>query len=160
MGLEQDIELLSRVTMFQDFEPEQLRLIAFGTERRFLRNGSVLYRQGEESDGGFVVATGQIDIVAYHGDREIVLDSCGPAGLIGELALITENRRTANAIARVDCEVLFIPRSLFHRLLREYPHMAALLHARIAQSVRGMVTQMEKVYEKLSGIPGFRKPEK
>ena len=154
MGLEQDIDLLSRVTMFQDFDPEQLRLIAFGTERQFLRKGTVLYRQGAESDGGYVVSSGQIDIVMHQGEQEITLDSCTEAVLIGELALITENRRAAAAVARVDSEVLFIPRSLFHRLLREYPQMAALLHARISHSVRGMVQQMEKVHERLAG-PGL-----
>ena len=158
MGLEQDIDLLSRVAMFQDFELEQLRLIAFGTERRFLKNGSVLYEQGEDSAGGYIVASGQIDIIVRDGTREITLDSCTEAGLIGELALITENRRAATAVARVDSEVLFVPRSLFHRLLREYPQMAAILHARIAQSVRGMVQQMEKVHERLVDLPSLSDP--
>lgn len=158
MGLEQDIDLLSRVAMFQDFELEQLRLIAFGTERQLMSKGTVLYEQGAESDGGYVVASGQIDIVLRQGTREITLDSCTEAGLIGELALITESRRAAAAIARVDSEVLFVPRSLFHRLLREYPQMAAMLHSRIAHSVRGLVEQMEKVHDRLADLPSFQNP--
>ena len=157
MGLEQDIDLLSRVAMFQDFGLEQLRLIAFGTERQLLRKGERVYEQGQKSDGGYVVAAGQIDIVLRQGTQEARLDSCTEASLIGELALITENRRAASAIARVDSEVLFIPRPLFHRLLNEYPQMAALLHARIALSVRGIIQQMEKVHDRLADIPPLKR---
>jgi CRP-like cAMP-binding protein len=153
MGLEDDIDLLSRVAMFQSFETEQLRLIAFGTEKRRLKKGSVLFRQGDTSDGGYVVASGQIDIVAHGSGREITLESVTEAGLIGELSLITPNKRIASAIARTESDVLFIPRALFHRLLREYPQMAALLHARIAHSVRGIVSQMEAVQKKLDDLP-------
>jgi CRP-like cAMP-binding protein len=153
MGLEQDIDLLSRVAMFQSFETEQLRLIAFGTERRRLKKGSVLFQQGESSDGGFVVASGQIDIVTRQGGHEATLESVTEAGLIGELSLITQNLRIASAVARIESDVLFIPRTLFHRLLQEYPQMAALLHARIAHSVRGIVSQMEAVQKKLADLP-------
>lgn len=153
MGLDQDIELLSRVAMFQNFETEHLRLIAFGTERRRLKKGSILYSQGDDSDGGFVVATGQIDIVARHGGHEVTLESVTESGLIGEIALITPNRRIATAIARMESDVLYIPRNLFHRLLQEYPKMAALLHARISHSVRGLVQQMEMVQRKLAELP-------
>ena len=152
MGLEQDIELLSRVALFEGFEREHLRLIAFGTERMTLKRGDNLYREGETSDGGYVVVEGQIDIVLVRDGHDYLLESCGPAGLIGEIALITQNVRVSSAIARERSEVLFVPRSLFHRLLREYPNMAALLHARIAQSVRQILTQLEDVEARLGGL--------
>lgn len=139
--------------MFQSFETEQLRLIAFGTERRRLRKGACLFQQGEKSDGGYVVASGQIDIVMSQGGHEVTLESVTESGLIGELALITANKRVASAVARVESDVLFVPRALFHRLLQEYPQMAALLHARIAHSVRGIVAQMEAVRRKLAELP-------
>jgi CRP-like cAMP-binding protein len=155
MGLEQDIELLARVALFQDFGIEQLRLIAFGTEREQLKTGTLLFSSGDESDGGYVVANGQVDIVVYRDEHEFILERCYEASLIGEMALITGNRRATAAIARQNSDLLFIPRSLFHRLLREYPDIAALLHGRIARSIRTMVHQMEKIHERLSDIPSL-----
>ncbi len=153
MGLQEDIDLLSRVTLFRDFGLEHLRLIAFGTERQVLKKGTTLFSEGDDSEGGYVIASGQVDIVLHSGERDLVLESCGPAGLIGEMALITNVRRVASAVAKTECELLFIPRPLFHRLLREYPEKAHMLHTRISHTVRELVQQMEDVQEKLKLIP-------
>jgi len=161
MALEDDIELLASVEMFRDFPEEQLRLLAFGTEREFLPGGRDLFVQGEEAEGGYVVAKGQIDIVTHRGRREIILDSCLRGALIGELALITRNKRIASALARTNSEVLYIPRALFHRMLTNYPDTAVALHNRISQSVRRLVYMMDRVRDKMNAIPdlsagGFR----
>jgi CRP-like cAMP-binding protein len=152
MALDRDIALLSRVGLFQGFTPEQLRLIAFGSEREKLGEGTVLYREGEAAGGGYVVADGQIDLVLNKARRQIVLESCMEGGLVGEIALITSTRRATDAVACHDSEVLYVPRSLFHRMLREYPETAAFLHGRIAQSVRRLVAQIEEVNTKLGVI--------
>ena len=153
MGLQEDIDLLSQVELFRDFGLEHLRLIAFGTERQILKKGTALFSEGEESEGGYVIASGLVDIVLHRGDRDLVLESCGKAGLLGEMALITSVRRVAAAVAKTECELLFIPRPLFHRLLREYPDKAHMLHTRISHTVRELVQQMEDVQEKLQLIP-------
>ncbi|MEZ5873014.1 MAG: cyclic nucleotide-binding domain-containing protein [Nitratireductor sp.] len=153
MRLESDIELLMRVDLFQGFQPEQLRLVAFGAERERVHKDGVLYRDGEEADGGYVVVRGQIDLMVYRGRREIILDSCLEASLLGELALVTPNRRISNAVASVESEVLHIPRRLFHRMLNEYPETAQLMHRRLAQSVSRTMDQMARVHGKLGEIP-------
>ena len=143
---------MSQVDLFQGFTVEQLRLLAFGTERQWHNSGSQLFQDGEPSDGGYVVASGQIDIITWRGERQIILDSCREAALIGELALLTKNNRVGAALARVDSEVMFIPRSLFHRMLREYPEMAAMLHERIAANVRMIMRDIDVVGGKMSSI--------
>lgn len=152
MSLDQDIALLSRVALFQGFTPEQLRLIAFGSERENLDAGAVLYRESETAEGGYVVAGGEIDLVLHNGRREIVLETIQAGGLVGEMALITPNRRSTRALARTDAEVLYIPRALFHRMLREYPETAAFLHGRIAQSVQRLMLQIGDLNARLGSI--------
>ena len=152
MTLSQDIELLSRVSLFEGFPDEQLRLLAFGSKRMFLRGGEILFREGAPSDGGYVVVNGQVDILAERNGRELILSSQLENSLIGEVALITENRRVATALARTNCELIFIPRDLFKRMLSEYPHLASQLHQRISVSVRAMLKEMEAVKTRLSGI--------
>lgn len=152
MSLDQDIALLARVSLFQGFTPEQLRLIAFGSERERLPAGAALYREGETASGGYVVASGQIDLMIMKGAREIAIESCNAGGLVGEMALIASNRRSTDAVARTDSEVLYIPRALFHRMLREYPETAAFLHGRIAQTVRRLMKQIEDVNARISSL--------
>ena len=51
MSLDSDIRLLSKVRLFADFNPDHLRLLAFGAEARTLGLGTRLYRQGTGAAG-------------------------------------------------------------------------------------------------------------
>ena len=42
MTLADDIQLLSRVPLFDGFPEEQLRLLAFGSKRMFMRSGEAV----------------------------------------------------------------------------------------------------------------------
>ena len=98
MGLEEDIGKLARNPTFAVMEPEALRLIAYSADTIVLRAGDVLFRRDEISNGGFVVLRGSIAMDASgHGATARIIR---PPGLIGDLALLTETRRPATAIAR------------------------------------------------------------
>ena len=153
MTLSDDIELLGRITLFEGFPVEQLRLLAFGSRRLFLRGGEVLFQEGDSSDGGYVVVKGQLDLTVMAGNREKVLSSQLAGSLVGEVALVTSNRRVTNAIARTNCELIFMPRELFLRMLREYPELAASMHQRLANAVRLMMKDMSEVHHKMETIP-------
>ena len=103
MSLESDIKLLSRVRLFADFEPDHLRLLAFGAEARALGRGTRLYRQDSLSDGGFVIVRGNVDLIS--GLNDGIISSHGSGSLIGEMALITETRHAATAVATENSEV-------------------------------------------------------
>ena len=70
MALSDDIELLGGITLFEGFPAEQLRLLAFGSRRLFLRGGEVLFQEGDASDGGYVIVKGQLDLTVMAGNRE------------------------------------------------------------------------------------------
>ena len=53
-------------------------------------------------------------------------------GTLDEMALIVHSRRKAGAYAEEDSEVIRLNRSLFRRILEEYPEVAAALRDRIA----------------------------
>jgi CRP-like cAMP-binding protein len=155
MSLEQDIDLLSRVGLLHGIAPEQLRLLAFGTERELLRSGKELFRTGDQTPGGYVVCGGQVDLVLYRSGREILLDSRREAESIAELGLITPIRQAFTAIARTNSEVIFIPRVLFHRMLTTFPETAALMHQRITIAFAAMLKQLETLQETIDKAPRF-----
>jgi CRP-like cAMP-binding protein len=156
LALEDDIRFLSKVSLFQGFSPDQLRLIAFGAERQRLKPGEVLFRDGENAPGGFVVMAGQVNLVTNKTEGEIVLDRCFQGALIGELALIAPSKRVTDAVARVESEVMAIPRTLFRRMIDEYPQTAAMLQSEIAQNVRRLVLRLEKLQGRLNAIGPLR----
>ena len=147
MSLDSDIRLLSKVRLFADFNPDHLRLLAFGAEARTLGLGTRLYRQGTYSDGGYVIVRGEINLVS--GAQDDIVSVHGPASLIGEMALISDTEHAATAIATEHTEVLKISRPLFRRMLEEYPELASLLIERIGESVQEFVKQLEIIAAKL-----------
>ena len=145
MSLEDDIKILSQVSFFEDLDGDQLRLLAFGAEFKSLFAGSELYLQDAPSDCGYVVISGLIDLTVNHGGVETILGSVEAYGVVGEIALITDNMRPTNAVARRDSKLFCIPRVLFMRMLEKYPQTAYRLHQKISRSVRLTVSQLDRI---------------
>jgi len=143
MALDDDVRNLARNAAFSELEPEALRLLAFSAETRILRAGDVLFRRGEMADGGFVILSGSIALTTQNdgSEAERIL---GPQSVIGNLAMIAETRRPATAMAREPSSVLKISRTLFHRILEEFPQSAERLRLRMAKNLQifaGELTQ-------------------
>lgn len=144
MSLSDDIRNLNRIPLFSELEPEALRLIAFAGETRILRAGDVLFHRGEASDGGYIVLTGSIALDAA-GDGSPAIQIVGPNTLIGEIALISQTERPATALAREPSTVLKVSRTLFHRVLKEFPLSAQRLRAVIQTRLVNFTRELEEV---------------
>lgn len=139
MSLESDIAVLRQVPLFADLTADQLRLLAFGAEHRRLKSGETLFRVAARADEGFVIVSGEITLKAGPPGAEVPVAGFGPGALLGELALITETRRAATALADGSCDLIRIPRTLFRRMLEEYPDLAVILHERISDQLARMM---------------------
>ena len=136
MALNDDIKLFAQVPLFQGLDDDQLRLVAFGAERRNIGKGQALFREHSPAECAFVVSRGRFDLYTEGRDGLAELNSSvGPGTLLSELALVTMVERKFTAVAAEDGEVLRVPRTLFHRLLEEYPAVARLLEARIKENL-------------------------
>jgi CRP-like cAMP-binding protein len=142
MAIEDDIRLFSIVPFLQGFGPEALRLLAFGSERLVLRPGRELYRANQAADCGFVVSSGEIELSSETENGKQDHGRFGRGALLGELALIASARRPVNATAVTEAEVIRISRSVFMRILGEYPDIAAKLHQRISAELSGMASKV------------------
>ena len=150
MALEEDMALLARVPVLGGMDRDALRLLAFAAETRQLRAGDTLFRKGEVSDCGYVVARGAIALVEDDaGKADAVV---GPGSLIGEVALITETRRPATAIAREPTTVLRLSRAMFRRTLEEYPAMAERIATDLRHRVTGLSSELARVKTALKKI--------
>src|SRR6185437_3405205 len=69
----------------------------------------------------------------------------GPGTLLGELALIAETKRPATATAREASTVIRISRSLFLKMLQDYPEAADILRDQIAARARHALAEMTDI---------------
>ncbi|WP_292529214.1 cyclic nucleotide-binding domain-containing protein [Methylocystis sp.] len=124
MTLDDAIDNLARIPLFSMFEPNALRMLASSADTRLLRAGDILFRRGEMSDGGYVLAVGSIAL-DLHDDGRPQPIIVRPWTLIGESALVAASLRPATAIAREPAVTLKIMRPLFHLILEQHPTTAA-----------------------------------
>lgn len=139
MALTDDIRLLSQVQLFRELDADQLRLIAFGAERRSLVTGQELFRQHSPAECAFIVARGKLGLYTTDRIGEAKQERTVEAGvLLSELALVTMVERKFTAMALTDAEVLKIGRPLFQRLLEEYPQVGRVVESRIRDNIAGL----------------------
>ena len=152
MSLDQDIELLSHVALFDKFQTEHLRLLAFGADKRTISPGVEIYHAGALADGGYVIASGIVQIVTDDSKDQKIVGQYGRASLIGELAMISTGNRNCTAIAKDQVELMEISRIVFRRMLEEYPELAEIIHGRISGSVQNFISRLELIQQKLDQI--------
>ncbi|MDZ7823902.1 MAG: cyclic nucleotide-binding domain-containing protein [Ahrensia sp.] len=145
MSLDDDIRIIASAQLFDALQAEQLRLLAFGVERLRFNQSRVIYREGDRADCGFVVASGQVQISKTIDGTEKSLKIAQEGMVLGEMAMITETTRLTNAIALTDCELVRINRSLFRRILSEYPDIAAAIHSDLSIRLKDFLREIAKL---------------
>jgi CRP-like cAMP-binding protein len=149
MALDDHIRILSGVGLFAGFTQDQLRLLAFGAEAMTLPAGKKLYREDDDADSAYIVVRGKIKLFRENEGEPVDVGMAGPGSTLGEMALIADSRRLTSAEAADDAEVLRINRSMFRRILEEYPETAEALRERIIEDLQALIRRIEEVGERL-----------
>jgi CRP-like cAMP-binding protein len=149
MALDDHIRILTGVRLFEGFTQEQLRLLAFGAEAMRLPAGKKLYREDDDADSAYIVTRGRIGLFREHDGQHVEVGTAEVGSVLGEMALIADTRRLTSAEAATDAEVLRINRSMFRRILEEYPETAETLRAQIIEDLQALIRRIEQVGERL-----------
>jgi CRP-like cAMP-binding protein len=96
--------------------------------RRTVRKSEPILRAGAAGDDVVLVLSGHVKLVAYGADkREVVLAIRGRGELIGDMAALAGQRRTATAVAVDDVEVGYLAADEFKAFLATHPDVALVL---------------------------------
>lgn len=82
--------------------------------------GAAIFMEGEEGNHVFVVMKGELGISLKGKPLATVL----PGEIIGEMALINSETRSASVTAKTDCLLALIDQSVFQSMLRHVPDFA------------------------------------
>ena len=116
---------LRSVNLFADLKDTELETISRILYVNTYHRGQLIFQEGEDGNALFVVLKGRVKVCLYDEEgREYVLDVIGKDGFFGELALIDELPRSANAIAMEASDLLIVRRADFTKLLMENPSIS------------------------------------
>jgi thioredoxin reductase (NADPH) len=109
---------------FRDLSATELtEIAAFGSERA-VSSGELLFEAGEASYDLFVVLEGEVEVVRFDGAKAIVIIAYGPGGFVGELNLLTGQRRSLTCRVSASGRVRVITEPEFRRLMGGRPELA------------------------------------
>jgi CRP/FNR family transcriptional regulator len=131
------VELLGRVPVFETLGPDDLERVAqVAVPRRFEPN-QVIFREGDESDTCYIVASGHARALREHSDgRTIALARFGPGDIFGELAMFDHERRSATVEAMDDLQAFAVMSTDMRRLMREHSDIAVKLVTSLGRRLR------------------------
>ena len=109
-------------------------LVSGGYPLQRFATGDRIFVEGDDGSAMYVVRTGTVAIMSCGA----VLETLGPNGAFGEMALIDGSPRSATAIAREETEVAVIDERAFLYLVERNPSFALDLLRRLAARLRRM----------------------
>lgn len=107
---------------------------------RSFAQGTAIFNTGDDSGEMYVVQSGEVDILI----NGTVVETVGPDGFFGEISLIEDSVRTADAVARTDCSLLPVSRHHFLFMVDETPLFA--IHV-----MKGMADRLRKADRRAGG---------
>ena len=132
-----DPEVLAHVGLFADLTtPELIGLARLMRPRAYARD-EVIYLRGDPGMAFYVIASGRVKIALTSPDgKEIILRRLGPGGFHGELALLDDQPRSADAISTEPSVLLVLQRDAFRQFLADHASAATKLLATVSQYLR------------------------
>jgi CRP/FNR family cyclic AMP-dependent transcriptional regulator len=146
--MSETVEQLRRVELFSGLKPEALALISKVATEETHALGTKIFQHGDAGDKLYLILEGRIRISReVPGMGEEALAVLGPGQVFGEMALLDESPRSADARVHERCRVLAIPKDGFDDLLFMHKDLA---YEVLWSMVRMLVVRLRETTDKLT----------
>lgn len=147
---------LQRVPMFEGLSSRHLRVISDVAEEEQVSAQQLIFEEGQPGDKMYIVVEGQIQIEkAMAGGKSIILDTLEKRDLLGDMAILDDQPRSAAARTLVESRLLAVGSTAIHDLIREYPDIAFGLLKFCAQRIRESNRRLQAMGEAKEAAPGM-----
>jgi len=149
MNVEKQVELLSRVDIFESLSKEEVREILNDLLERnaeiHLGAGEVFYTPQEPDGKLFILKQGRVRIYKMEASREFTLEMVDAGTVFGEMAFTPHRLRESYARAIVPSVVLVMERAAVERLIEEKPQVGIRMISLLSERLHYYETRMQDV---------------
>jgi CRP-like cAMP-binding protein len=118
-------EQIAKIHIFAGLRSEALRLVAQVAVEETHSTGTVIFKHGDVGEKLYVIVEGRIRITReVQGMGEEAIAVVGPGEVFGEMALLDDSVRSADARVHERCRLLAIHRDAFEDLLFVHKDLA------------------------------------
>ncbi len=137
---------LNKSVVFNGLDEAELRRLAGICREVTLAPGAVLFDQGAELDGLYIVVAGIVRIYLTADDgREVTISLLEDGEMIGEIALIDGLPRSAGAAALTETRLVFLPHGAFCAALDTSPALSRQVMLMLCERLRSADEQLGQV---------------
>lgn len=142
------LEQLAKIELFMGLKQEALELIAKVGSEETHATGTKIFQHGDAGDKLYLIVEGKVRISReVPGMGEEALAVLGPGQAFGEMALLDESPRSADARVHDRCRLLAIPKDGFDDLLFLHKDLA---YEVLWNVVRLLVGRLRETNDKLT----------
>jgi tRNA A-37 threonylcarbamoyl transferase component Bud32 len=119
---------LQECDAFRSLSAESALQLASQVHEEVFEAGSHLVHRGDTGTCMFVIREGQVTIPVENEEGRLMFTAhLGPREVFGEMALLTDEPRSANVVAWTRCRCVIIPRTIITEFLQQHPEVASFL---------------------------------
>lgn len=133
------IQELARISVFERLQKDELETLAALTKRNKYPRGTAVFFQDDPSDALYLVISGSAKVYQTSEDgKERILTILKPGDVVGELAMVEGQARSASVQALEDSELLVLTRQDFRSFCDGHPSVLWELLETFAARLRRM----------------------
>jgi CRP-like cAMP-binding protein len=147
--MEQDItSQLKKINWFIELPNDFFAALAQKVRIRTLSKDEMLFNKGDEGNSLFIISSGRVKIVTQDSqNNEVVLNQVGAYEIIGEMALLDHEPRSAGVVALEETSVMELSREDFMEILSGQPELALSVIRNLISRLRHNTSYIEQITE-------------
>lgn len=110
-----------------------------------LIKGDLLFKEGDSSNAMYLIRSGMVRIFKKKGDSQIEIDTLRSGQIVGEMAFLDGNPRSASGEALMDSELVEISKSVYDQTMVQVPEWVKVLLKAIVARLRSTTTKMKNL---------------
>ena len=147
------LSVISSTPLFKGLSQSQLEKIAQIAVKRNFEKGGLIFLEGDEGDGFYIVARGMVKIYKVSPEgKEQILHIFGQGEPFGEVPVFSGSAFPANAQAIEKCSLIFFPRHAFVQFISENIPIVLNMLSLLSMRLRQFTLQIENL--SLKEVPG------
>src|ERR1700739_2552943 len=147
------LAVLRKHPYFSDLDAAAFDQLCRYAKHTTLKRGTTIFSKGDPGTSLIAVISGTVKISISSADgRNAILNLIGPGELFGEMSVLSNQPRSADAIANTNCELFVIDRREFLPFVRGQPSLAMKFIELLCERLRSTSDQLEQVI--LRDLPG------
>jgi len=138
--------LLAATSLFQDLDEPALKALAQEMRKVAFEAGQLIFTRGDEGRDAYLVTEGRVRLsVLTPEGRELSFAHAEPGSVFGEIAMIDEGPRSADATAVTKVTAHALSRSAFLRAAEKEPALSDAMMRFLCRRIREADQQLEAI---------------